>query len=125
MARLADAARVLARQGVEVPAPRAVRRKWLKGSFRRAASDQPFNTRIGWTNGSEPGGDSPDAREVTPHGRFGGGLWADTMVGLLIIVAVLFQFARTGNPLGAILVFGVVGLAGFALIRFTRWRRHR
>jgi len=118
-------ARVLARQGVEVPAPRAVQRKWLRGSFRRAASDQPFNTRLGWTSGSEPGGALPDARTVTPYGRFGGGLWGDAFAGLLVIAAVLFQFARTGNPLQLILVFSVLGLAGFAIIRFTRWLRQR
>lgn len=118
-------ARVLARQRGEMPVPRAVQRKWLKGSLRRAAFDEPFNTRLGWTTGSEPGGTLPDARRVTPYGRFGGGLWADSIAGLLVMAAVLFQFARTGSPVGVILVFSVAGLAGFALIRFTRWLRHR
>lgn len=119
------AARLLGRRPVDTPAPRPLPRRWSKGLFRRAAYDQPFNTHLGWTSGSEPGGSLPDARRVVPQGSYGVGDLTDAAAGLLIITAVFISAFRYGNSLGAFLVFGTLGLLGFTLIRFVRWLRHR
>lgn len=129
LALLAGAGFVLARmerrRAVDVPIPRAPLRRWSKGLFRTTASDQPFNTRLGWTSGNEPGGTLPDPRRVVPQGSYGVGLMTDTAAGLLVIAAIIFSAFRYGSPLGAVVAFSLLGLTGFALIRFTRWLRGR
>lgn len=95
--------------------------------FRRAAVDQPFSTRLGWTSGSEPGGTLPDARKVTPYGLTGGGLYTDGVVALLVgaaILAMLF-LEHPLTALVAVLYFSVFASACYGALVLLRWLRHR
>lgn len=120
-------ARLWSGRGEQVPVPRGLRRRWGKGTFRRAAADQPFHTRLGWTEGSEPGGSLPDVRKVTPHGLTGGGLCTDGVVAGLVL-AGLFIVLLNDSPIGTIvLLLYVLAYAslGFAMVAFVRWLRQR
>ncbi|MGH9814895.1 MAG: hypothetical protein ACRD6I_02340 [Candidatus Acidiferrales bacterium] len=120
-------ARWLARRGIAMPIPRSARRAQQAMSYRRRAGDTPFNTRLGWTAGAEPGGTLPDARKVSPYGLYGGGLVADGFAGGLIIAAMLaILFMR--EPIGALyalFLFGVIAMAGFVLVVVARRLRRR